>query len=113
MAKSSDWTAPFGWLRSDRAECRRSRRGTVIRRTAGVNRHETQRIGLPRDPRRAVPLPLLGRSRSTEALPAPRLDGCLGVLPVLRRLARRALACDRARLAGLRADAVERGRQLL
>ena len=51
-----------------------------------VEAHETQPIAHPYYPKSALPRAHVGRFRSAQDIYAARLDGCLGLVPVCRRL---------------------------
>src|SRR3989304_4387440 len=74
---------------------------------------EIKRIRFSRHPRDKIPLPVLGYSRSDQAVPTAWLDGLLRLVPVPRRFIPAPLACDRPPLARLRVGRQERERQLL
>src|SRR5450755_2792407 len=75
---------------------------TIVTESRQSRLHEIQRLPLFTHPRPALPRARLGRSIRAEDLPAARLDGRVGVVPVRRRRIQARLACDRAGLARLR-----------
>src|SRR5467141_1141525 len=86
-----------------------------IRRAACYHHalHEAESVRVRRDPRPALPLPLLGRGARAEALHAARMDGRVGLVPVPGGRAAPRLERDRARLARFRLERMGEERQLL